>query len=62
MRYDVILMDIDNTLLDFNAGTRDSLQPLQQFRRVGHQHRALLQTAGIGRIGLQRIGVDAQFS
>ena len=28
MRYDVILMDIDNTLLDFNAGTRDSLQQL----------------------------------
>ena len=25
MRYDVILMDIDNTLLDFDAGTRDAL-------------------------------------
>ena len=28
MKYDVILMDIDNTLLDFDAGTRDSLQQL----------------------------------
>ena len=28
MRYDVILMDIDNTLLDFDAGTRDSLAGL----------------------------------
>jgi len=28
MRYDVILMDIDNTLLDFAAGTRESLQTL----------------------------------
>ena len=28
MRYDVILMDIDNTLLDFNAGTRASLTTL----------------------------------
>lgn len=28
MRYDVILMDIDNTLLDFDAGTRDSLRAL----------------------------------
>ena len=25
MRYDVILMDIDNTLLDFHAGTKESL-------------------------------------
>jgi 2-haloacid dehalogenase len=25
MRYDVIMMDIDNTLLDFDAGTRDAL-------------------------------------
>ena len=28
MAYDVILMDIDNTLLDFNAGTADSLRQL----------------------------------
>ena len=28
MTYDVILMDIDNTLLDFDAGTRDSLRQL----------------------------------
>ena len=28
MKYDIILMDIDNTLLDFDAGTRDSLQQL----------------------------------
>lgn len=28
MKYDIILMDIDNTLLDFNAGTRDSLRQL----------------------------------
>jgi len=28
MKYDVILMDIDNTLLDFHAGTRVSLQQL----------------------------------
>ena len=28
MPYDVIFMDIDNTLLDFDAGTRDSLQQL----------------------------------
>ena len=28
MTYDVIFMDIDNTLLDFNAGTRDSLVQL----------------------------------
>ena len=25
MRYDVILMDIDNTLLDFHAGTKEAL-------------------------------------
>ena len=28
MAYDVILIDIDNTLLDFNAGTADSLRQL----------------------------------
>ena len=28
MKYDVILMDIDNTLLDFDAGTKESLQKL----------------------------------
>ena len=28
MAYDVIFMDIDNTLLDFNAGTADSLRQL----------------------------------
>ena len=28
MKYDIILMDIDNTLLDFDAGTRDSLAAL----------------------------------
>lgn len=28
MPYDVILMDIDNTLLDFNAGTREALTKL----------------------------------
>ena len=28
MTYDVILMDIDNTLLDFHAGTREALQGL----------------------------------
>ena len=28
MRYDVILMDIDNTLLDFHAGTKESLTGL----------------------------------
>lgn len=28
MAYDVILMDIDNTLLDFNAGTREALTGL----------------------------------
>ena len=28
MGYDVIFMDIDNTLLDFHAGTRDSLSSL----------------------------------
>ena len=28
MKYDIILMDIDNTLLDFDAGTRDSLTSL----------------------------------
>lgn len=35
MRYDVIFTDIDNTLLDFNAGTRTSLQTLlAQFGRT----------------------------
>ncbi len=28
MRYDMIFMDIDNTLLDFDAGTRESLKKL----------------------------------
>ena len=28
MTYDVILMDIDNTLLDFHAGTREALEGL----------------------------------
>ena len=28
MKYDIILMDIDNTLLDFNAGTREALTGL----------------------------------
>ncbi len=28
MKYDIILMDIDNTLLDFDAGTKESLQKL----------------------------------
>ncbi len=28
MRYDLIFMDIDNTLLDFDAGTRESLEKL----------------------------------
>ena len=28
MAYDIIFMDIDNTLLDFNAGTEDSLRQL----------------------------------
>ena len=30
MRYDVIFMDIDNTLLDFHAGTEESLRALLQ--------------------------------
>lgn len=28
MKYDIVLMDIDNTLLDFHAGTRESLEKL----------------------------------
>lgn len=28
MKYDIVLMDIDNTLLDFNAGTKESLEKL----------------------------------